>query len=78
MIKNNIRPRASSERLDKLAALENSNSLEWIMRNSSMFELKSNIKMIPKESLSLNIQVPEHEGVATIWAETWFGLKKIS
>lgn len=34
MIKNNIRPRASSERLDKLAAMENSNSLEWIMKNS--------------------------------------------
>ncbi|CAD8096343.1 unnamed protein product [Paramecium primaurelia] len=78
MIKNNIRPRASSERLDKLAALENQTSLEWIMKNSQMLELKSNIKMISKDSLSINIHVPEHEGVATIWGDKWFGQKKIS
>lgn len=73
MIKNNFRPRASSERLDKLAALENQTSLEWIMKNSQMSEWKSNIRMIPKDSLTINIQVPEHEGVATIWADKWFG-----
>ncbi|CAK62903.1 unnamed protein product (macronuclear) [Paramecium tetraurelia] len=78
MIKNNIRPRASSERLDKLAILENQTKLDWIMKNSQMKELKSDIKMIPKESLSLNIHVPEHEGIATIWADNWFGQKKIS
>ncbi|CAD8106777.1 unnamed protein product [Paramecium sonneborni] len=78
MIKNNIRPRASSERLDKLAALENQTSLDWIIKNSSMLELKSNIKMIPKDSLSINIHVPEHEGIATIWGDKWFGQKKIS
>ncbi|CAD8106018.1 unnamed protein product [Paramecium primaurelia] len=78
MIKNNIRPRASSERLDKLAILENQTNLEWIMKNSQMLELKSNIRMIPKDSLSINIHVPEHEGVATIWSENQFGQKKIS
>ncbi|CAD8120873.1 unnamed protein product [Paramecium sonneborni] len=78
MIKNNIRPRASSERLDKLAALENQTNLEWIMKNSQVLELKSNIRMIPKDSLQINIHVPEHEGVATIWADKWFGQKKIS
>lgn len=73
MIKNNIRPRASSVRLDKLAILENQTNLEWITKNSHMLELKSNIRMIPKDSLSINIHFPEHEGVTTIWADKWFG-----
>lgn len=38
-----------------------------------MSDMRSNIRMIAKDSLSININVPEHEGVATIWADKWFG-----